>query len=230
MNWLAAGVLGLVATGAACGAWSALGHHLVHELVNVTIDLRMRGVLERCRNVISTFAMRLRDLRQRLARQLGAQLVGRNANRLRGGVQALLHDARRKSARPTRPLSSTLAVLRVRVRLRVLPSPLRYDPVHKLVNAVVELGMRGGLQRVGDIARVLAVIGRYLRQRLALQLSAQLLGRDANGLRRGLELKSQGKAARPARSSWARAARETAIGGQPGTLPRLADVRLELLR
>jgi hypothetical protein len=86
--------------------------------------------------------------------------------------------------------------------------------VHLLVDALVDLGLllvglvggetagrdrlvdallRGVLQRVGDIGRVLAVGLGDLGQRLAGQLLPQLVGRNANGLGRRGEVRARGK-------------------------------------
>ena len=51
------------------------------------VDTRVRGVLQRRRNVTRGLVVRLRDLRQGLAAQLGAQLLGGDANRRRRGAE-----------------------------------------------------------------------------------------------------------------------------------------------
>src|SRR5919199_2877917 len=204
---------GAVVLRAAAGtAGAALREHLVDELVDALIGLRlvrvgligresavadllvdalMRGVLERGRHVVGGLAVRLGDLGQGLARQLGAQLIGGDADRGSRGIEALADDAGAAEAEGTTRATAARAALRqhlvdelvdalsgillARVGL-VGRQPAGGDLlVDALVGRVLERGRHivGGLAvRLGD-----------LRQGLAGQFRAQLIGGDAD--RRG---------------------------------------------
>src|SRR5207248_727819 len=124
-----------------------------------------------------------------------------------------------------RDLVHQLIDARIRVGLR----RSGINPVQLIVGgSLVDVLVRSVLQRGGDVVCGLAMRLGHLRQRLARQLSLQLLGRNAYGLGSNLEV---GAAAEATLWPWATpAAGQAAVRRQALLLANLGNVLLERLR
>jgi hypothetical protein len=78
-----------------------------HQLIDGLVDALMAGVLEGVGHVGRVLAVRLRNLCQRLAGQLLAELISGDADRLGSHIQPLANEPASGEAVPARTAEST---------------------------------------------------------------------------------------------------------------------------